>query len=137
MKSIFIFFILLSVFSQPNNESLTKYDNLRIVENPDKSTASNIPRAFIPEKSNLIQFFELDIFSTESGLFLTTENNFEILEKFYEEAFKANDWKIFRKDKRENLVLFQVENGSKRIYSILIRKFGSLSKIKIFYKRAR
>ncbi len=139
MKSILIFFILFSIFSEtkPSKEIFTYYDNLKFVESPDKSTATNIPKAFIPENSILNQFFELDIFSTEGGLFLTSENNFDTLEKFYEESFKSNDWKIFRKDKNEKLLLYQVENGSKRIYSILIRKNDSLSKIKIFYKRAR
>lgn len=139
MKFIFVFFIALFLFSEqvPRKENFTYYNDLKIIENPEKSTATIIPKAFIPENAKLLKFFELDIFSTEGGLFFLTQNDFNKLEKFYEDSFNQNDWKVFRKDKSDSILLFQVENGSKRIYSILVKKENSDFKVKIFYKRAR
>jgi hypothetical protein len=135
---LFLFITFTSfLFSNSKEEKIFYIDNLRVIENPTMNSPSYIPKDFIPEEAQFNKYFELDSFSIEAGLFIQTNLSREELIVFYESSFKKNDWRIFRKDIQKDSMVYQVENVSKRVISIIIRNVGSVSMIKLFYKRSR
>lgn len=116
-------------------ESITHYNSLRVVTNPERSSVVFIPKEFIPESSQLKNFIENDIIATEAILVIETNEKSSTIIPFLEKQFKNLDWRIFRKDINQKNSVFQVENSSKRILSILILEEKNFTRIKYFFKR--
>jgi hypothetical protein len=134
MKQILFFFALMISISA-EQESITHYNSLRVVTNPERSSVVFIPKEFIPESSQLKNFIENDIIATEAILVIETNEKSSTIIPFLEKQFKNLDWRIFRKDINQKNSVFQVENSSKRILSILILEEKNFTRIKYFFKR--
>ena len=134
MKQILFFLTFLFTLSA-EQESITQYNSLRVITNPEKSSIVFIPKEFIPESAKLKNFIENDIIASEAILVIETNEKSSSIIPFLEKQFKNLDWRIFRKDINQSNSVFQVENSSKRILSILILEEKNFTKIKYFFKR--
>ncbi|MCX7998878.1 MAG: hypothetical protein N3A69_08000, partial [Leptospiraceae bacterium] len=71
----------------------------------------------------------------ESFLYLKTTDSFEQVQKYYEDFFRVNDYRILqRSDKSKKFMLF-VESPIRRLVTLILKGDGNSTHIKLYFKK--
>ncbi|MDX1957659.1 MAG: hypothetical protein SFU98_03750 [Leptospiraceae bacterium] len=130
MKYIFLLFILLGC-NKISQDSLEQ-GRLKIFKKPSILPWGLTPN-FIPENS--VPIFSIETESRESFFQIHHDWDLKKMTEFFETVIKKEDLHLLQKEQKEDSVVFLAENQTKRVYSIIIRRMGNITDVKLYYRR--
>jgi len=132
-----VLFILVFTFlscSGDDKESTLRLSTLRIASN-SKTLPEQVPSRFYYTDAQIVfSAVQGTLSISEGGLVMKTSDPIDQVEKFYENRFRENGWKIIQTQKGQHDRLIMAESLRRLITVILREESGTV--IKLYFRRS-
>lgn len=71
----------------------------------------------------------------ESFLYLKTTDSFEKVQKYYEDFFRVNDYRILQRSDKSKKLMLLVESPIRRLVTLILKGDGNITHIKLYFKK--
>ncbi len=71
----------------------------------------------------------------ESFLYLTTSDSLEQVQKYYEDFFRVNEYRILQRSDKSRKLMLLAESPIRRLITVILKEESKITNIKLYFKK--
>lgn len=71
----------------------------------------------------------------EAFLYITTSDTFEQVQKYYEDFFRVNEYRILQRSDKTDKLMLLAESPIRRLITVILKKENQNTHIKLYFKK--